>query len=460
MMKKAKFRANVLRIFLLSVSLLFAVFFINYVKNAEEWAFYETNGHIYTDGKFTAPGKITDRNGVVLSQTVTGKRVYNENADIRKATIHAVGDHEGFISTGVINAKRSELVGYSPMNGIYTYSGKGNNAQLTIDSQISAAAMRALGDSAGCVGVCNYKTGEIICMVSTPTYDINDENEYSMAKNGEMGSVFINRFISSAYTPGSTFKIITAAAAIEALGQKAYDTSFVCDYGTVIENEKLNCMGRHKTVSMNNAFCHSCNAYFSNMALYLGKRTMTEYAEKLGFNSQFSIDGIMCAPTSYSVEKSRNIDFGWSGIGQHTNLMNPVQYLCMVSAIANGGEYIQPYFVASITDSNGNNIYSAQKKAVRMIETKTAEQLSDLMDYAVKNNYGKSTFNTLDVCGKTGTAEVGEKIENSLFVGFCKDNDLPLAFVVVAEGDQNNKKSAISIAAKTLQAAKKYLKKQ
>lgn len=459
-MKKAKFRANVLRVFLIIISLIFVLFFVNYLDKAEDWAFYETNGHIYTDGKMTAPGEIVDRNGELLSKTVDGVRVYNENKNVRKSTIHVVGDHDGFISTGVINAWRDKLVGYSKINGVYTYSGKGNNAILTIDSSVSAAAMNALGDSAGCVGVCNYKTGEVICMVSTPTYDINNEDEYTKAKNGEMGSVFINRFISSAYTPGSTFKIVTAAAAIETLGENAYDTSFVCDYGTVIENEKLNCLGKHKTVTLKRAFSHSCNSFFSNMALTLGKRTMTDYANKFGFNSRFYIDGIECAATSYSVNNSRNIDFGWSGIGQHTNLMNPVQYLCVVSAIANGGEYVEPYFVERLTDFNGKTVYTAKPKSVRMMNGDTANALRDLMDFAVQNNYGKSTFGKLDVCGKTGTAEVGNKMENSLFVGFCKDEDLPLAFVVVAEGDENNKKSAMSIANKTLQAAKKYLQNQ
>lgn len=458
-MIKAKFRANIVRIILVLFLLLCVAFVFKYTSSAEKWAFFQTNSHVYSGGKLTQPGEITDRDGRLLSKTEDSQRVYNKNKDIRKATIHIVGDHDGFISTGVTNALRDRLVGYSLVNGVYTYSGKGNNANLTIDSNISVSAMKALGDSAGCVGICNYKTGEVLCMVSTPTYDIENLNEYEKAKNGELGSVFLNRFISSAYTPGSTFKIVTAAAAIETLGEAAYNTNFMCDYGTVIENEKLNCLGKHKSVTLNRAFSHSCNAFFSNMALTLGKTTMTKYAEKFGFNDTYYIDGIKCARSSYYVKNSRNIDFGWSGIGQHTNLCNPLQYLCMVSAIANGGEYKEPFIVNSITASNGKMIYEANPKTVRMIKKETAEKLAELMDFAAKDNYGKSTFGTLDVCGKTGTAEVGEKIENSLFVGFCKDENLPLAFVVVAEGDENGRKSAMSIANKTLQAAKKQLLK-
>ncbi len=456
-MKRIKFRANIIRAILLLFVVLCVVFLVKYTSKAEDWAFYETNGHIYTDGKMTQPGTITDRKGRLLSETKDGERVYSEDADIRMATIHTVGDHDGFISTGVTNALRDRLVGYSQINGIYTYSGLGNNAVLTIDANISVAAMKALGNSAGCVGICNYKTGEVLCMVSTPTYDIENVKEYEKAKNGELGSVFMNRFISSAYTPGSTFKIVTAAAAIETLGEDAYETAFMCDYGTVIEGEELNCLGKHRSVSLKRAFSHSCNSFFSNMALTLGKSTMTKYAEKFGFNSVFYLDGIAAAKSSYSVKSSRNIDFGWSGIGQHTNLCNPLQYLCMVSAIANGGEYVEPYIVHSISASNGKSVYKASPDTKRMIKKETADALASLMDFAAEDNYGKSTFGTLDVCGKTGTAEVGNKMENSLFVGFCKDENLPLAFVVVAEGNENGGKSAMSIANKTLQAAKKQL---
>lgn len=456
-MSDLKFRKRAMYCILLLFLVSVAVFVVRFFINGEKWTFYETNQHIYKDGKITEIGTITDREGVVLSQTVDGTRVYNKNANIRKATIHVVGDSDGFIGTGVQNALRDRLVGYSFINGVYTFSGKGNNARLTIDADISAAALKALGNTSGCVGIVNYKTGEVLCMVSTPTFDIADKKEFEKAKNGQLGSVFINRFISSAYTPGSTFKIVTAAAALDAMGEGVYNTSFLCDYGTVIGGETLSCMGKHRSVTLKRAFSHSCNAYFSNLAISVGKKQMTKYAEKMGFNKTFYIDTIAAAKTSYTVKDARDIDFGWSGIGQYKNLMNPLQYLCMVSAIANGGEYIEPYIVKNITTQSGYTTYSSNIKKVRMIDKNIADSLYSLMDYAVENNYGKANFGTLDVCGKTGTAEVGEGRENSLFIGFCKDENLPLAFVVVAEGDEKGNKNALSISNRTLQAAKNKL---
>lgn len=448
---------------MIAVILLFVfavgILVFRYVKMGEDWAFYETNPHIYSSGSLVNAGAITDREGKTLSDTKNGQRIYNNNSDVRKATIHIAGDHEGYVSTGVTNALKDKLTGYSLSNGIFTLSGKGNSAELTISSEISVAAMKALGDYAGCVGICNYKTGEVLCMVSTPTYDILDVAQYEKAKKGELGSVFVNRFISSSYTPGSTFKIVTAAAAIDSLGENAYKNTQICNYGTVIEGETLSCMGRHNTVSLEHAFSHSCNAFFSHTALSLGKNTMTKYAEIFGFNKIFSIEGITCGKTVYNVKNARSIDFGWSGIGQYTSLMNPVQYLSMVSAIANGGEYKELYFVHALRNSSGKLIYKAQPETVSVISTQTAQKVADLMDKATENNYGKATFGTLNVCGKTGTAEVGGKEENSLFVGFIKDESLPLAFVVVTEGKDGKSKSAINVANKTLQTAQKVLKK-
>lgn len=433
------------------------LFVFRYTANAEKWAFYETNRHVYTDGQITEIGPITDYDGNVLAETVDGKRQYSEDAAVREATLHVVGDRKGFISTGVQNALRDRLTGYNEINGVYTYSGSGYQTRLTVNSQVSVAAMRALGNYAGCVGMYNYKTGEVICMVSTPTFDVDDEQACANAESGAVSGIFMNRFLSSVYTPGSTFKMVTATASLEKNGDAAYDMEFICKKGAQIDGETVSCVGRHNTITLNRAFSHSCNAYFSQLAVSLGKKTMTHYAEMYGFNQKFSIDGIPAARSSYRVENEREIDFAWSGIGQSTVQMNPLQYLCAVGAIANGGEYAHPYLVKSITSEAGFPVYTAKTQTTRMLSRETAEKVAGLLDYAVEDNYKKTTFGSLDVCGKTGTAEVGNGVENSLFVGFCKDENLPLAFVVVVEGGGSGKKSALMVANRTLNAAKEAL---
>ncbi len=451
-LKIGKLFAKLLALLYLFSTLLFSA---NYFANAKKWASHPVNDHLYSAGSIVHLGEIYDRNGVRLAYTENNKRKYAEGAETRKATIHILGDDKGFISTGVQNALWDKISGYSAVNGLYTYSGEPNNATLTIDSDISVTALRALGKNSGTIAVCNYKTGELLCAVSTPTFDIADEAQFKNAVNGSMGSVFVNRFLSSTYTPGSTFKIVTAAAAIETNGNLAFDTAFTCDYGTVIEGENLSCVGRHNNVTLKPAFSHSCNAYFASTALSLGRETMQKYAEMFGFNKSFSLDGIRAARSSFSVADSREIDFGWSGIGQHTDLMNPLQYLCAVSAIANGGSYREPYILKDVTDSTGKNVYTGSSKAQKMLKADTANSLSSLMEYAVTDNYKRSSFGGLPVCGKTGTAEVGGGVENSLFVGFLKDESCPVAFVVVIEGGGEGRVSALSAANKVLQTTVK-----
>lgn len=435
------------------------VFIARFVVKGNSWAFFSTNRHAYQNGEMTEIGEITDSSGIVLAHTKNDKRVYNADISVRKATLHAVGDSFGYIDTGAQTAFRERLTGYSAINGFYTFDGNPYNAQLTIDANVSVAAMKALGNFSGCVGVCNYKTGEVICMVSTPTFDIADEVAFKAAKNGVLGSVFVNRFISSTYTPGSTFKIVTSAAAIETYKENVYETVYNCQKGTFIQDELLSCVGHHNDISFERAFTFSCNSYFSQLGLSLGKTKMKQYAEIFGFNKTFYIDGIKAAESSYNVKDARNIELGWSSIGQYTDQMNPLQFLCAVSAIANDGVCVEPHFLKSIYTNDGTRVYTARPQFKRMLNENTADQLTELMEVTVANNYGKKRFPNLTVCGKTGTAEIGNNLENSLFVGFCKNAELPLSFVIVVEEGGSGDSSAISVASEVLMEAKKALLK-
>ena len=201
-------------IFLAGVIVLAATFGIN----AEAWVFKRANKHIYSSGQIVAAGTIYDRNGKVLAQTANGERKYNSSSTVRRATLHAVGDLEGFISTGAHSAFRGELTGYSFLNGVYDLkrNGAGNDITLTIDADLCVTAYNALNGRKGAVGVYNYKTGEILCMVSTPTYDpYYKPTDIDSDTTGKYEAIYLNRFLSGVFTPGSTFKIVTAISALE-----------------------------------------------------------------------------------------------------------------------------------------------------------------------------------------------------------------------------------------------------
>jgi peptidoglycan glycosyltransferase len=165
-----------------------------YLQDGADWAAFPVNGHAFTDGVLTS-GTILDRNGTVLSDVTGGKRTFNESKAFRRAVLHAVGDAQGNIGTGALTKYRTLLMGYNPVTGLYSPSGKGNTLFLTIDAGVSAQAYKALDGRNGTILVYNYKTGAILCMVSAPGFD--PENPPNL-KGGEKGyeGIYINKALS------------------------------------------------------------------------------------------------------------------------------------------------------------------------------------------------------------------------------------------------------------------------
>lgn len=455
-MKQMSRRAILLVICLVVFTIGVAALLVTYAVQADDWTSYPANRHIYnTDAILSGAGKILDRNGEILAQTVDGQRVYHTDAAIRKAVLHTVGDGQGFIETGLQSSYWKELVGYNLVNGVFQPSGKGNDIALTLDADLCAAALKALGSYKGTVAVYNYKTGEILCMVSNPTYDINDPPEVDGDEEDYTG-LYLNRFLSSSYPPGSTFKLVTAAAALDTFDDMDKRT-YTCRKGVEIEGEWVGCTGNHGTIGFADALAYSCNAYFSQLAVDLGANTLTKYAEKMGYNQTFSMDGIDAKPSTIDLTNIRTIDLAWAGMGQYTNLANPLQALTMVGAIANGGVPVKPYVIESITSPAGIPQHIRLiKTGKRMLSRETANTLSDMMRTTVQKNYKDSRFSGLEVCAKTGTAEINTGVDpHAWIVGFVRQESCPLAFVVVAENGDLASGTALRIASAVLQEAKK-----
>lgn len=439
--------------------ILLFVFMFQYINHNREWATKLSNRHLYpkTTGVFTNAGQITDREGTVLAKTVDGKRTYANDRDVRRAMLHTVGDNERFINTSVQKQFLPELVGFSLLDGYYRNEAglEGNSVALTVDSKVSEAAYKALGSRKGCVGVMNYKTGEMLCMVSTPTFDPENKPNVDADSRGTYTGVYMNRLLSAKYPPGSTFKLITAAAAIDNVDNVKKRT-FVCEGSKTYSGEKVICNSVHGKISFDEALSESCNIAFTDLAVEMGAGVMTEYAGKAGFNRTFSLDGVETAQGSFNLTGASPGNIGWSGIGQHTDLANPYQMLMYVGAIANDGLSIEPYLVKSIHSPLGIPLrVGAAKRGTQMLRQTTARELQRMMRNNVKSEYGDRRFGKLKVCAKTGTAEVGNgQKSHSWFVGYVEDENLPLAFVVVAENSGSGIGTAAPIAAKVLAAAK------
>jgi len=223
-MNKVKSRALSVLI-LVGIALLGMGFYVfRYVMYGSDWASAPFNATVFRRGVL-ATGTVYDRNGVILAGITDGNRTFAESGEVRRATLHAVGDMEGNVGTGALSIFAPELMGYNLITGSYSRADAGRQLTLTIDSHLNAIALRALDGRRGAVMVSNYKTGEVICMVSSPTFD--PSNPPSNVHTPEFEGVFVNRAIQSAYTPGSIYKILTAAAAIEQ-ANRVYERVFEC----------------------------------------------------------------------------------------------------------------------------------------------------------------------------------------------------------------------------------------
>ncbi len=426
------------------------VFYVySYLRSGAKWASFPANRDVYTNG-MVLTGTVTDRNGTILTSARNGQRSFSADAEIRKATLHAVGDRNGNIGTSVLNRYASRLIGYDPVNGVYSTSDRGGTIRLSIDAEVSRAALEALNGARGCIAVYNYKTGEILCMVSSPTFDPDNVPDlFSSAYEG----AYLNRVISSAYPPGSIFKLVTSAAAIEKI-DGIFDTKFTCSGSVSVNGRDVNCHGKHGTISFGQALSSSCNCAFAQIALMLGSDTIGEYAKKFGLTEPLTMDSIDSAPGSYEPHKDGSWDLAWSGIGQSTDLVNPLSFLRLMGAFANGGIAVTPRFVLSVTDSMGIRTTVDGKTSHRLVEEKTANALREMMSYNVSANYGPDNYPGLDLCAKSGTAEVGGGAEpHAWFVGFLRNEDAPLAFVVLIENGGSGSQVAGPAANQVLQAA-------
>ena len=444
--KRAYVLLGIIAAFLVGLVLLAVSFFLH----GGTWATSRANGHLYAGGQITNAGKILDRNGVVLAQSVNGKRKFHSDAAVRKATLHVVGDQYGYIACGAHTLCRDQLIGYSRIEGIFKLvtEGEGEDVTLTVDANLNKTAYNALNGRKGCVGVYNYKTGEILCCVSAPSYDpVNKPAD--VETSGKYEGVYMNRLLTGLFTPGSTFKLVTAASAIENIPDINTRT-FSCSgaYKTA-GGGKVICNNTHGKLDFGKALTKSCNSAFAAVGVELGKGRLTKTVKELGLCDSYNISGVKTAKGRFDLSGSVEIDLGWAAIGQYTTLMNPLNMMMLAGAAANGGTTPVPYFVRStVTDTVGS------LKTVNKLKPETAATLRTMMRNNVINNYGDKKFPNMSFGGKTGTAQVEGKKSHAWFVGASMDERFPYAVVVVVQNGGGGSDEALPIASTVMKAIK------
>lgn len=448
-MRKIEKRAVLCLIIALALIAGLGLFCFRFVTNASDWAAYPYNRHMYSNSGQLLSGTILDRDGDVLTEVKDGERVYYPDATVRRATVHAVGDGSGYIGTGALTAFADRLSGYNLITGGYSPLGSGRNLTLTLDAYLNVTAYNAMDGRQGTVGVYNYKTGDILCMVSTPSFDPENPPDASSAEDG----VYLNRFLSSAQVPGSIFKTVTLTAALENLPDLK-DRIFTCTGETTVGGTVITCPKPHGKMDIESAFANSCNGVFGTLAAELGGDTMTKYVEQAGLTRRMSVDGIMTAAGHYDVSEADKGQIGWSGVGQYTDTVNPCNMMAYMGAIANGGTAAVPRLILDITTPSGiPTSWQRTEETDTLVQASTASQVKEMMKNNAVQTYGTDRFRGLDIGAKSGTAEVGgDKRPNAWFAGFLDDPEHPYAFIVLVENGGGGASVAGEIAATVLQA--------
>ena len=448
-MKKVKRRAACALLIAAAIIVGMAVYLVRLADHGADWAMFRANPDVYQNGVLNT-GTLTDRNGLLLAQAGNGVYRYADDAAVRTACLHAVGDYSGNIGTGAVTAFASRLAGYSFVNGLYSPDGTGATVELTIDASLQATAYQALWGRKGAVLVCNYETGEILCMVSAPSYDPLNVPE-DITTNDRYEGAYLNRFLSSTFTPGSVYKTVTLAAALEEIPDLT-ERTWTCTGSVQIGDETIICSGTHGEQDIAAAFANSCNVAFAQIAQELGADTLEKYTEQAGLTDSYSISGLPTAKGSFDFDGITDGQLGWAGVGQYHDQVNPAALMIYMGAIANGGKAAEPYLILRTESALGlPSLPRFTTRTGRLISSDTASALADLMANNVTQTYGASRFPNMDLCAKSGTAEVGEgQTPHAWFAGFLRGEDTPYAFVVLVENGGGGSSVAGSVAAKVL----------
>lgn len=351
---------------------------------------------------------------------------------------------------------------------------QGGDVVTTLNAAAQKAAFEGLGDKKGAVAAIDPETGAILALASTPSYDPStfagnsktDEKNWVKLK-GDKDEPMLNRALRQTYPPGSTFKVVTAAAALENGLYKSITEKtdspvpyILPNTSTELKNEGgINC----ENVSLEEALRVSCNTVFGHVGATLGRDKMVAEAKKFGFNDELFVP-VRTAASNFSTTMDQP-QTALSSIGQFETAATPLQMAMVASAVANDGKLMKPYMVKELLDSNGTAIEQTTDPTTysEPLTPDNAAKLQAMMETVVKSGTGtKAQIDGVTVGGKTGTAQHGvnnDKSPYAWFISYAKtDSGSPVAVAVVVEdglanrGDITGGGLAAPIAKKVMEA--------
>lgn len=414
-------------------------------------------------------GTIFDRNGKELSiSEKTKNNQYKRKYKGGAATAHVLGYYDPqygisglenlydrYLSSN-ISASFLAWVG----NGFKEVDKKGDDVHTTLDYALQQTAYNALGSSRGSVVVLKVDTGEILAMVSKPSFDPNHLSRDWESLNSNKQRPLLNRSVSGLYPPGSTFKVVTGISAlenIEGISEETFNDEgkLVIGEDYTLSNDKGKALGK---INFEQAMIKSSNVFFGDLGMRLGK-DLFKTAEAFGFNRNIPADGIIVDNSRFPQYKaSEKGNLAQTGIGQAEILATPVQMALVAQTIANDGIMLKPSLVGKVIDFSGKTIKESSPSVLAQVTSQgyAAEIRRFMRDVVTKGTGTNAQIGGVQVCGKTGTAQhIESKTPHSWFIGFAPYKKPEIAIAVIVEEGGYGGTAAAKISS---QVMRKYFK--
>ncbi|MDL2206155.1 PASTA domain-containing protein [Eubacteriales bacterium OttesenSCG-928-N13] len=327
----------------------------------------------------------------------------------------------------------------------YVPSVDGGDVTLTIDYAIQSFVEQAAREAISVnrakavrILVMDPKTGAILAMCNKPDFDLNDPPRNDV---DQLNELMRNRLLTDAYEPGSTFKILTTAAAIESKVVSPNE-GFYCSGSVMVDGGKIRCWGNpHGSETFTKALCNSCNPVFVELGIRLGVNRFYDYLEAFGLGKPTGVD-IPGEASGILIPESacKRVDIARIGFGQSV-AVTPIQLLNAACSVINGGNLMKPYIVQQITAADGELIEQAQPEVVsNPISQQTSDTVRSMLQTVVEQGGGRNAYiQGYNVGGKTGTAQVyidgvvSTTTHIGSFLGFAPVEDPQVAVLVIVD---------------------------
>lgn len=442
-------------------TVLFAVLIGNltYIQviKADYYQNLPNNNHTIRKSANVQRGSILTSDGVTLAESLkqedgTYVRTYPQGS-LAAHTVGYLSTQYG--ATGIESSMNDTLTGHADysnwQNALYSLAGieqAGDSVVLTIDSRIQQAAEDALEGHVGAIVVLNPSTGAVLAKASSPTYDY--DNIAEIISSGSTAGELVDRSTSALYAPGSTFKVVTLAAALETGTATSLEDTIDAPASIEIGGGEVTNINNDEygTITLKEAFARSSNTAFGQIATRIGASNLVKYARAFGYGSTLGQDFTTTASVMSNPSEMTEWETAWAGagqpVGEHEDANGPqttvMQNAVLAAAIANNGIVMNPYVVDHVLSAEGVTVATTTPKGLgQAISSETDAAVKEAMLEVVQNGSGSGAqVSGARVAGKTGTAEVGNGMINSLFIGFAPYDNPTLAISICVEGSDND----------------------